>query len=443
MALSFANKLIILFSTIVLGTIAGGVMTYLSQGQVKANNNWVEHTVAVLYESEKAFSLMQDIALVERGYAITGDSNYLIKFVEKIRRTYTSVYVLENLVQDNTIQTKRVESLKKMIFDKIILSKKNIAIRQQKGIVVAMQVIKAYKSIGNIRNLTAQIQVEENRLLSQRQKTSLASYYTFTYSLYTLIGFTILLLLITLFMVWHNLQQEEKLRESSILEAQSKEMEQFTYITSHELRHPLLTIQNYVTILVEEHSGTLDNTSKQYLKSVLGLTEHMNMLIQGLFEYSRLSKMKIHETVNCNAVIKTVLADLHAIIQSSNAKITIMSLPTFRASPPDIKQLFQNLITNALKFTKAGVSPELNISTKKDGDNYTFEFRDNGIGIEEKNFKKIFNIFKRVHTIEEFEGVGLGLAYCKKIVELHHGRIWVKSKPGIGSSFYFTIKTSL
>jgi light-regulated signal transduction histidine kinase (bacteriophytochrome) len=217
-------------------------------------------------------------------------------------------------------------------------------------------------------------------------------------------------------------------------------MEQFTYITSHELRHPLLTIEGYIKILEEDYADKLDKEANYYLKSISSAAKQMEIRIIGLFNYSMLSQIKKLENVNCNKIAESLLVDLHTIIESTRAKITVNNLPTLKVSPPEFKQLFQHLITNALKFKKMDVIPELIISVKKKKDSYQFEFCDNGIGIERKNIKKIFNIFKRLHTPDEYEGAGLGLAYCKKIVELHHGTIWVKSQPGSGSSFYFTIK---
>jgi CHASE3 domain sensor protein len=141
MFFTYKNKLIILFSAIVLGTIAGGVTTYLNHQCMNVSNNMVSHTISVLYESEKVFSLTQDIALAERGYVITGDTTYLRSFSEKIRRTYSSVSILGNLVKDNTIQELRIDSLKKFVFDKINLSKKNIELRRSRGIKATQEAI--------------------------------------------------------------------------------------------------------------------------------------------------------------------------------------------------------------------------------------------------------------------------------------------------------------
>jgi PAS domain S-box-containing protein len=238
-----------------------------------------------------------------------------------------------------------------------------------------------------------------------------------------------------------NKEQEEAMRKYSILEAKSKEMEQFTYIASHDLRQPLLTILNYIKLFDEDYADKLDEEGKSFLQSISRAATRMDNLILGLLDYSRLSRIKQLEVVNCNETLQAVLADLGSMIISTNAKVTANELPTLNAYPLELNQLFQNLIANALKFKKKGTLPEVNISAKKVEGGFCFEFRDNGIGIEAKDMEKIFVIFQRLHTIEEYEGTGLGLAYCKKIVELHHGQIWVESKPNQGSSFYFTINT--
>jgi signal transduction histidine kinase len=440
MGFSYKKKLILIFLIIALGTIAGGVTTYLNQQTLNVNNKWVEHTVDVLYESEKALSLSEDIVLIGQGYAITGDSSLLSKFNSTLRVTNNSITILKNLVKDNNKQMKRIDSLHTLILDRINLSNETMLIRSKKGFATTPLLINATKGMDKIRNLISWIQAEEKKLLKIRQDASANSYSIFTSSLYTLICFTMLLLLIAFFVIKHNLLQESIFRESSILESKSKEMEQFTYITSHELRHPLLTIEGYIKILEEDYADKLDKEANYYLKSISSAAKQMEIRIIGLFNYSMLSQIKKLENVNCNKIAESLLVDLHTIIESTRAKITVNNLPTLKVSPPEFKQLFQHLITNALKFKKMDVIPELIISVKKKKDSYQFEFCDNGIGIERKNIKKIFNIFKRLHTPDEYEGAGLGLAYCKKIVELHHGTIWVKSQPGSGSSFYFTIK---
>ncbi len=243
--------------------------------------------------------------------------------------------------------------------------------------------------------------------------------------------------------VTENLKNEELLRNASILEAKSTEMEQFAYIASHDLRHPLLTIINYIKAFDEDFGHSLTDEAKEYLNSISQSADRMDKLITGLLEYARLSQKKQRETVDCNEVVKDVIKDIRATIEKQDARIITDPLPVIDGYEMEMHLLFQNIILNAIKFRKKKITPVIHIKSQKmeTGEGYLFEINDNGIGIPEKDLGKIFSIFRRLHENEEFEGYGLGLANCKKIVELHHGKIWAQSEVGIGSSFYFTIKT--
>jgi light-regulated signal transduction histidine kinase (bacteriophytochrome) len=146
------------------------------------------------------------------------------------------------------------------------------------------------------------------------------------------------------------------------------------------------------------------------------------------------------EPINCNQVVQQVLSDLTMAVQESHAVINIELLPTVSGYATEMKQLFQNLISNSLKFRKRGEPPVINISAMPKEDHWQFKIADNGIGIDEKYWERIFIIFQRLHTKNEYEGTGIGLAHCKKIAELHNGKIWLDSIVGEGSIFYFTIK---
>src|ERR1043165_115582 len=234
---------------------------------------------------------------------------------------------------------------------------------------------------------------------------------------------------------------EETSRKFAILESKSKEMEQFAYIASHDLREPLLTIKNYIDLFSDEYKGKLDGDSDEYLFRISRAASRMDELMKGLLDYSRLRKMKELQPVDCNEVLKQVMADLNLLIDNTQAVITSGELPVLKTYPLEIKQLFQNLLTNALKFRKKETNPHISITANKQNGVWTFKFADNGIGIEATDHEKIFGLFQRLHNRNQYQGSGIGLAYCKKIVELHHGTIWVKSEPGVGSEFYFTIIT--
>ncbi|HLP22154.1 MAG TPA: ATP-binding protein, partial [Chitinophagales bacterium] len=232
---------------------------------------------------------------------------------------------------------------------------------------------------------------------------------------------------------------EEKMRNYSILESKSKEMEQFAYIASHDLREPLLTIKSYAKLLDEGVGGTLDEDGKIFTRSIINGIARMEELTKGLLEYSRLGQIKPLQPVNCDQVLADVSADLHSLISTTNTTITSKPLPLINGYPLELKLLFQNLINNAIKFRKKEVVPIIHIAAHKIEGGWQFTVHDNGIGIAGKSRNKIFAMFQRLHNRDEYEGTGIGLAQCKKIVEMHGGRIWVESEPGQYSTFCFTI----
>jgi len=230
------------------------------------------------------------------------------------------------------------------------------------------------------------------------------------------------------------------IKNTSILN-QRKELEQHIYIASHDLQEPLRTTISLVTILKQEmeQAGKLNADESLYMNGILKMTGRMQTIVNDLLDYSRLGKDRVLKKVNCTEIMTTVLEDLSASILDSKAEIWIDHLPELIAYPTEIKLLFQNLVSNAIKYGKKGVPPFIHVSAERDCSAWKFSILDNGIGIEEKHIKKIFMLFQRLHTRDKYEGNGIGLAHCKKIVQLHSGKIWVESIPGEGSIFYFTI----
>jgi len=165
----------------------------------------------------------------------------------------------------------------------------------------------------------------------------------------------------------------------------------------------------------------------------------MRLLVKGLLDYSLLGRESIITIVDCNKILNEVISDMSESINLYEAKITVQELPVLNGSETELRLLFQNLIHNAIKFRKKDVHPEINISAESHENEWVFAIEDNGIGIEGKDKVIVFNIFQRTHNRSEFEGSGIGLAHCKKIVELHGGKIWVESAPNAGSVFIFSI----
>lgn len=223
------------------------------------------------------------------------------------------------------------------------------------------------------------------------------------------------------------------------LSQKNKELEEFTYVASHDLQEPVRTISSFVGLFKDTYADKLDEEAKQYLDFIDGASKRSQQLIIDLLDYSRIGKDRKIEPVDLNNVLKNVLTDLTVRIEESEATINVSNLPTIEGQATELRLLFQNLISNAIKFQNKSVPPKINIGVKTSEEEYVFSVSDNGIGIEEKYMNKIFVIFKRLHSKSEFEGTGIGLAHSKKVVELHGGRIWVESKLGEGSVFHIAI----
>lgn len=232
---------------------------------------------------------------------------------------------------------------------------------------------------------------------------------------------------------------EEQLKnQNKILQLQNSELEQFTYITSHDLQEPLHTLISFTELFQEEYFGKVDGNAELYINFMVKSSKRMQELVKGLLDYSRIGREREKTNIDCRQLVNDVIADMTATIVASKAEIIVEDLPFIQGYPIELRLLFQNLLSNALKFIAKDISPKINISAQSRTLYWLFSVQDNGIGIEEKDFEKIFIIFKRLHNRDEYEGTGIGLSHCKKIVALHGGTIWVENY-GKGSVFYFTI----
>jgi len=227
------------------------------------------------------------------------------------------------------------------------------------------------------------------------------------------------------------------------LESRNKELEQFVFLASHDLQEPLRTISNFAGLIEKQYFEKPDQTARQYFDFILSAASRMQELIKDLLDYSKVSKGTTFTYVDCNTILKQVIAEMGASIIISKAKITFASLPVLKGNENGLKQVFQNLIGNAIKFRRKDTIPEIEIMVQEKVNEYVFSVKDNGIGIEARDIKKMFIIFQRLNNATEYPGTGIGLAICKKIVEQHRGEIWVESELGVGSTFYFTISKEI
>ena len=246
-------------------------------------------------------------------------------------------------------------------------------------------------------------------------------------------------------------QKEEKTKRAEELVIankelvfQKEELKEFAYITSHDLQEPLRTISSFTKLINDEHKDELSEDLKTYINFLSESSDRLRNLITNLLDYTRLGNLETPTLVDCNVLIKEILTDLNVSISESKSKISLVDpLPTITGSKSGLRILFQNLISNAIKFSKKDTLPQIKIFFKEDSEKWLFYIQDNGIGMKKKDLKKIFGLFTRLHNRDSYEGTGIGLAYCIKVVKKHNGNIWVDSELGEGSTFYFTISKTL
>ena len=233
---------------------------------------------------------------------------------------------------------------------------------------------------------------------------------------------------------------EDNLEQTIVeLEEANKNLNDFAHVVSHDLKAPLMTIESFSSFLLEDYTDSMDETGKDYLHSVVGATERMTELIEGLLLLSRVGqKFTDYTTVDLNTVLNLVKMDLDTILKMKNAKLVTPILPTIVTQRVWVKQLFNNLVSNAVKFNESN-PPIVKVEYKDEEEDHLFKVIDNGIGIPGEHHDKVFNVFQRLHSDLGYAGTGAGLSICKKIVEALGGKIWFTSEVNGGSTFCFTL----
>jgi signal transduction histidine kinase len=221
-------------------------------------------------------------------------------------------------------------------------------------------------------------------------------------------------------------------------EVSNRDLEHFAAVAAHDLKSPLATISGYLDLLSDEFKDEIGKETLQYIQLMQSASTRMRNLIERLLDFARLSTAdRPLKPTDVNCVVNAVRQNLAKVLEQSKGRILSKSLPTVMGDSDLLVQLFQNLISNSLKFRGAN-PPEVHIEAKERQDTYVFEVKDNGIGFDPKYKEEIFALYKKLHGESEYQGTGIGLATVRKVVELHGGKIWAESKPGLGSTFYFT-----
>ncbi|KAK6023830.1 PAS domain S-box protein [Ostertagia ostertagi] len=228
--------------------------------------------------------------------------------------------------------------------------------------------------------------------------------------------------------------QSELEEKVLLLNESNRQLEQFAYVTSHDLQEPLRKITFYSDFLSTRFKDRIPDEAQLFFNNLMSASERMKILVQDILAYSTVRSTSF-ETIDLNNIIEEVIQDCEIPIREKNAQITISELPEIEGNPRQMKQLFENFLSNGLKFHKHGEPPELSVSAEVTADFVTITFADHGIGFENQYLSKMFDLFQRLNPRDKYEGTGIGLAICKKIAELHHGNISAVGAAGVGATF--------
>ncbi|TVR37377.1 MAG: GHKL domain-containing protein, partial [Balneolaceae bacterium] len=276
----------------------------------------------------------------------------------------------------------------------------------------------------------------DNHILSEYD---LRSWLTVTINLVFLSFLAALLIPVLFGGLQQTIHEQYRLRDE--LEEKNRELEEFAYTASHDLKEPLRMIRSFLKLLDDRYSDIIDEKGKKYIQFAVSGAQKMTAFIDDLLEYSRVGRLySAFEKTDISLILDDVSETLINDEVSKEAVISYSGMPVVKVVPVSIKMLFNNLISNALKYQDSGNRPEINIKCVELDSHWQFSVSDNGIGIDEIYHEQIFQLFKRLHSGDEYSGTGMGLAICRKIVQHHGGKIWVESQPGTGTTFKFTLK---
>ncbi|MBV8087230.1 MAG: hypothetical protein JO247_20665 [Chloroflexi bacterium] len=239
--------------------------------------------------------------------------------------------------------------------------------------------------------------------------------------------------------IWRKRADDTLRHRAEELARSNADLEQFAYVASHDLQEPLRSVVSYLQLLEKRYRGQLDERADKYIAYSVDGSRRMQALINDLLTYSRVGRRdESLARLSMAEALDRAIRNLQSAIEQTGATVSCGPLPELTADSRQMIQLFQNLLGNALKF-RGDSPPAIHVSAEREGPDWRFRVRDNGIGLEMQYSDRIFVLFQRLHSRKDYEGTGIGLALCKKIVERHGGRIWVESAPGLGSSFFFTL----
>lgn len=449
------------FVTAMLLIAVGFVLSFYSYSRHSIDNGKSRHTDRVINALEDVLSSLKDIETSARGFLLTQDSIYLEPYRAVLPRIPKRLDELQQLLTESPVQQKRLDSLRRLSQNNIDMAGKVItAPPGRKNWTLAKSYLLLEKMrLDDARRWVAIMVGHEKNEADLRDQQAIRSFRITVMIIFLLSVLTFVVLIISYNLLEselsHRQRVEDQLRayEEELkakirqLVASNEELERFAFVASHDLQEPLRKIQSFASLLQHRYPNSFDPESHQFMNKIMQSAERMSKMIKDLLHFSKLSSQRnAYLDVPLADVVQRILNDQELQIKGLNATLEIGQLPIIKAMPGQIEQLFGNLINNALKFTRPGVQPIIQIVAEPiDGSQYPellpgrpyykITVTDNGIGFDEKYLSTIFQLFQRLHNKQTYDGTGIGLAVCKRVVMAHKGYITAVSQPGQGAQF--------
>lgn len=422
-----------------------GILSYQYFLSLSASTQWANHARRVLQTVGEVGSTLIRIENAQRGYSITGDESYVRSIDVSVKNLDALMADLSSATVDNEVQQTNIAELRPLISKHIESTRQIIEARRISFDSAVAKTIATKSVTVQIQQELDHIKEEEQALILSRSLTVQQGFYRFVYAFVGLILVTLLVLLGVVWMINSNTRSraiaEQKLKDAELETHKiNQDLEAFSYSVSHDLRAPLRSINGYSQILIEDYAGKIDDEGNRILNIIINNAKKMGQLIDDLLEFSRLGRKEIFRaTVDVDDQVATITNELLDREVNRKIEMKIQKLGTATIDPTMMRQVWINLIGNAVKYSRNKEVAVIEIGRTEDNDKVTFFVKDNGAGFDMAYMDKLFGVFQRLHKNNEFEGTGVGLALVKRIVERHKGTIWAQAKVGEGATFYFSL----
>lgn len=428
------------------------IIFYYNSQRVKSTGDFVEHTQEVLRKNNDVLINILNIQTGLRGYLLTGREYFLEPYNDALSAINSDIIELEILTSDNSRQQVKISYMKKLASERLIFTNKIIELRRQREL-NELETIEAVEkgkySTDKMRSIVTDINKEEFRLLKERRRENDASYENSDWIFLLFLVFIVVILALVVILIKNQNTKNkiaEELQKSTLLiqknikeiSAVNSELEAFSYSISHDLRAPLRAINGYAKILHEDYASYLDTDGISALNSIHSNSKKMGELIDALLAFSKLGRKQVTTSqLNMDALVKLVKEE--TANKSSKIEFTLHELLPAKGDQVLIKQVWVNLISNAIKYSNQKLKSMIEIGSYSKDNLVIYYVKDNGAGFDMQYYDKLFGVFQRLHSQEEFEGTGIGLAIVQKIIQRHNGAVWAESKLNEGTCFYFSL----